>query len=436
MVSGVRRMSEGRRRLSRTSSRTSSRTAYLLEHGWVDDRLCSDVTVVVEDGRFVTVGGPPVPGAERLPGVTLPGFADVHSRVLDRALGPWTGAGREERWATLVDRLDPDGYRELATAVFRVLVAGGTTSVGEMHLLHHQAGGVPYDEPNATGLALVEAARDAGVRIALLDTCFLADGFGRPVSGVARRFSDGTAEEWQQRADELTADAGGDVVVGAAVESVEHVPLDDMRLVAEWADRFETPLHVRLSASRSENDACSEVYGRTPTELLSEAGVLTDRTTAVHASYLVGSDLVRLGAASCTICLCPGSERERGAAAASAEELRGCGARPVLGTAGGVLAVREQLGQLDGPVADRVRAATADGHAALGFTDAGRIAVGHRADLVSFDLGDAPSTESALVGAPGAEVVQVVVGGRVRHRAGEGPEAARALDRVLERWVP
>ena len=410
--------------------------SYLLEHAWVDGELRREVAVTVRGGRFTAVGGAPAPEALRLPGLTAPGLANVHSHAFHRALAAWlpptgTAAAWRRRRAELVARLDPDGYRALATAVFREMVAAGVTSVGEFHSLHHQPDGVPYDEPNVMGLALVEAARDAGVRIALLDSCHLTDGIGTPVDGPARRFSDGSAEGWQERADELTADVGGDVVVGAAIGSARSVPLDDMRLVAEWADRFETPLHVHVSATRAENDELFEVYGRTPTELLAEAGVLTDRTTVVHATHLVETDLVRLGAASCTACLCPGSERLLGEGTVPVATLRGAGIRTVLGTGDdGSVDVRSGLPVLeDDP--RTVAAATVDGHAALGFTDAGRIAVGYRADLLTLEVpdpADAPVT-AALLGA--APVVQVVVGGRVRHRAGDEAAVRRERERVV-----
>src|SRR3546814_20163705 len=81
----------------------------------------------------------------------------------------------------------------------------GITSVGEFHYLHHQADGTPYANPNEMGEALIRAAHDAGIRIALLDTCYLSaginpDGTHRPPQGVQARFSDGTADAWEQRA--------------------------------------------------------------------------------------------------------------------------------------------------------------------------------------------------------------------------------------------
>ena len=88
------------------------------------------------------------------------------------------------------------------------MAAAGITGVGEFHYLHHQPDGTPYDDPNAMGHALVEAAREAGIRITLLDTCYLSSGFGRPVEGVQVRYADGDADAWAERTAEL--DSSGD----------------------------------------------------------------------------------------------------------------------------------------------------------------------------------------------------------------------------------
>jgi cytosine/adenosine deaminase-related metal-dependent hydrolase len=62
-------------------------------------------------------------------------------------------------------------------------------------------------------------------------------------------------------------------------------------------------------------------------------------------------------------------------------------------------------------------AATASGHRAIGWPDAGRIAEGHRADLVTVDLssvrtaGAEPLTAAVFAASP-ADVTQVLVDGR------------------------
>ena len=60
--------------------------------------------------------------------------------------------------------------------------------------------GVPYDDANTMRAVLVEAARVVGVRLTVLDTCYLHGGIGRPPDEVQRRFSDGTVEAWAERA--------------------------------------------------------------------------------------------------------------------------------------------------------------------------------------------------------------------------------------------
>ena len=129
-------------------------------------------------------GNPP------LPGLTIPGLANCHSHAFHRALRGRTQRERGTFWTwreqmyDVAARLDPDTYLELATVDYREMVAAGITAVGEFHYLHHQPDGTPYDDPNAMGHALIEAARRAGIRITLLDTCYLSSGFGAPPEGA------------------------------------------------------------------------------------------------------------------------------------------------------------------------------------------------------------------------------------------------------------
>ena len=90
---------------------------------------------------------------------------------------------------------DPDSYRTLARAVYAEMALAGISTVGEFHYLHHDADGRPYADPNAMAHALVDAARGAGIRLTLLDTCYLRAGLDdAPLAGTQLRFGDGTAE--------------------------------------------------------------------------------------------------------------------------------------------------------------------------------------------------------------------------------------------------
>ena len=181
-------------------------------------------------------------------------------------------------------RLDPDSYRALATAAYAEMALAGVTAVAEFHYLHHGPGGVPYADPHAMRDALRAAAADAGVRLTVLDTCYLAGGFDTPLEGPQLRFGDRDVHAWAERA----ADADG-----VAVHSVRAVPRDALAVVAKAAEG--RPLHVHLSEQPAENAACSRRHGLTPTGLLAAEGVLGPHATAVHATHLTDADIALLG---------------------------------------------------------------------------------------------------------------------------------------------
>ena len=112
---------------------------------------------------------------------------------------------------------------------------------------------------------------DAGLRLTLLDTCYLHGGFGAEPEGVQRRFSDGTAAAWAERAAALDALAGPGLRVGAAIHSVRAVDPASMEVVAAWAAERGAPLHAHVSEQPAENRDCLAAHGLTPTALLARA---------------------------------------------------------------------------------------------------------------------------------------------------------------------
>ena len=117
------------------------------------------------------------------------------------------------------ERLNPDRYRRLARAVYAEMALAGITAVGEFHYVHHDSGGATYADPNAMGHAVIDGAADAGIRLTLLDTCYLSSApDGSPLAGPQQRFGDGTGDGWAQRVEALRqqVDAQPAVLVGAA----------------------------------------------------------------------------------------------------------------------------------------------------------------------------------------------------------------------------
>lgn len=418
-------------------------TRYFCDAAWLGgDAVESDVLVTVEGERFgrVEAGAARPATAVHRRGLTLPGFANAHSHAFHRVLrGRSEHAGSFWTWRddmyAVASVLGPEDYHRLARAVYCEMALAGFTAVGEFHYLHHQPGGVPYEDPNAMGAALLDAAAAAGLRITLVDACYLESAPGRPPEGVQRRFSDRDVDRWASRVAglvPLTASGAGRRV-GAAVHSLRAVPPAAAAAIARWASAESAPLHVHLSEQPAENDAVTAAYGRSPATLLSDAGALGPGTTAVHATHLHPAGVAALGSSGTTVCMCPSTERLLADGIGPAHALAGAGSPISLGTDchGMIDPFEEMRGlELDERLATGergrfaapalVEAATAAGHACLGWPDGGRIAEGWLADLVTVSLEDPRLAgadgdhllERAVFVAAAPDVTDVVVSGR------------------------
>jgi len=449
-------------------------TSYLLERAWVDGAVRDDVLVEIDDGRFTSVDlldrsrrflGVASADNHRihrssgesvtLPGLTIPGLANCHSHAFHRALRGRTQRDRGTFWTwreqmyDVAARLDPDTYLELATVTYREMVAAGITSVGEFHYLHHQPDGTPYHDPNEMGRALIEAARRAGLRITLLDTCYLSSGFGEPPQGTQARYDDRSAAAWAARVGGLQPDAVSRM--GAAIHSVRAVPRDQLGVVVDAAEG--RPLHVHLSEQVKENDACLRAYGASPTRVLADAGVLGPLTSVVHATHLTVDDVGLLGESATYACFCPTTERDLGDGIGPSRALHAAGSRLTLGSdSHAVIDLFEEMRavELDERLATQERGhwtaaellTAATRHDSLQWDDAGSIAVGNRADLVTIatdrvrTAGTGADEQTAVFAAVAEDVRQVLVDGRVVFREGDREQLGRDLDDVIARiWT-
>lgn len=422
------------------------RSSYLLERAWVDGAVQEGVLVEIEGGRFVGVellgdfrdssgtamaeesGNPRYTGYSLtpLPGLTLPGLTNDHSHAFHRALRGRTQRERGTFWTwreqmyDVAGRLTPDGYHRLARATYGEMVAAGYTSVTEFHYVHHP-------EPAAMHEALVTAAEETGIRLTLLDTCYVSSGFGAPPEGVQQRFSDGTAQAWAARAGEGPA----------AIHSVRAVPREQLHVF-----RGRAPLHVHLSEQVAENEACLAAYGVTPARLLHEEGLLGPGTTVVHATHLSDDDIELLGTTRTNVCITPTTERDLADGIGPARRLADAGCRLSIGSDSH--AVIDPFEELRGLELDERLATQRRGHwtaaELLAIGAGGTIAIGERADLVTLDTtsprtaGTGADEHTAVFAATAADVTHVVADGRVvfdGDRTAIGRDLHDAIERLM-----
>src|SRR5690242_20504293 len=119
----------------------------------------------------------------------LPALATAHSHAFQRAL-----RGRAQRplaasddfWSwrgqmyDLATSLTPESIHAISVVAFRELARAGVRTVGEFHYVHHQPDGTPYDDRTVMADAVVQAAREAKLRVAILRVAYHRAGPGRP----------------------------------------------------------------------------------------------------------------------------------------------------------------------------------------------------------------------------------------------------------------
>ena len=350
--------------------------------------------------------------------VLMPGMINAHSHAFQRLLRGRThlaGPVQDNFWTwrklmyQVASTLSPESIRVASRQVFLEMLLSGVTTVGEFHYVHHQVGGAPYDDPSLLALAVIEAARDVGIRIVLLRTVYLRGDFDTEPSEHQRRFCDGSLEDASTRIAALQSAVTGSgeerVSVGVAAHSVRAMSKEN--IVSLKALHGNLPWHIHVSEQRREVESCKEVYGVGPVELLARGGVLDGLTTLVHATHLEPGEAERIAEFDAMVCVCPSTEADLGDGLINATALAELEVRMALGTDGQTLSsvlqearrlemherlrreTRNALALEEGasPVARIFAGATVHGARSLNVS-AGELAEGLWADCVSYDLND------------------------------------------------
>lgn len=316
----------------------------------------------------------------------LPGLVNAHSHAFQRVIRGRTEyrsarAAGDSFWTwremmyRAAARLVPEDIYDASRMAFLEMAAGGATSVGEFHYLHRTPQGTSYDDPNLLAKEVVRAARDVGIRIALLRVAYARAGYQLPPNQRQARFIEPAHDDYLRHVERLQKEidaqenaatkheaialesvagngrrdapesvhdgvagsASGSVRargawVGVAPHSVRAVPLEYLRAVCAFAGARGLPVHMHIAEQPAEVEACVAEYGQTPVALLDAEGLLDERFTGVHAVHITHAEAHALAQARATVCACPTTERNLGDGIVPADLLLQTGVALALGT--------------------------------------------------------------------------------------------------------
>jgi len=251
----------------------------------------------------------------------LPGMPNLHSHAFQRAM-----AGLAERrskaddsfWSwretmyTFAAAITPEQLQAIATQLYVEMLKAGYTQVCEFHYLHHQPDGTPYAQPEAMSLALIEAAREAGIGLTLLPVLYMSGGFdGRALTARQRRFGH-SVESYLRLLDVLRAHESDDVRVGIALHSLRAVPEPAMREVLASPLAQRGPIHIHIAEQIGEVQDCLATRGARPVEWLFDHAQVDHRWCLVHATHLTETEAAQLARSGAVAGLCPTTEANLG----------------------------------------------------------------------------------------------------------------------------
>ncbi|WP_430390524.1 formimidoylglutamate deiminase [Dyella sp. 20L07] len=294
-------------------------TRYTADRLWTAQGWSRDAGVLVDDSGQIT--GLSAGEGERLGHWVLPGMPNLHSHAFQRAmagLAERKGKSDDSFWTwretmyAFAAAIGPDELQAIAAQLYVEMLKSGYTQVCEFHYLHHQPDGTPYAQPEAMSLALIEAAREAGIALTLLPVLYMSGGFdGRPLVPRQRRFGHDVAS-YLRLLETLRTHESNNLRVGIALHSLRAVPEEALRDVLANDASKHCPVHIHIAEQIGEVQDCLATRGARPVEWLFDHADVDARWTLVHATHLSAQETKQLARSGAVAGLCPTTEANLG----------------------------------------------------------------------------------------------------------------------------
>ncbi|MAZ35536.1 MAG: formimidoylglutamate deiminase [Thalassospira sp.] len=400
----------------------------LTTSGWENNVLIE----IDESGRITRVQADS-PAAGNRVGTLLPAISNLHSHAFQRSMAGLTERrGPDPRdtfwtWRQLMfrflDQLTPDHVQDIAAFVQMEMLEAGYANNTEFHYLHHQPGGVPYDNIAEMAERIAAAANITGIGLTLLPVHYQFGGCDkRPLGAGQIRFGNDPERfaKLYEESEKALKSLPSDTRMGVAPHSLRAVGRED--LIATTRLSKDGPVHMHLAEQVAEVEEVEASWGKRPVEWLLENADVDENWCLIHCTQMQEHETLGLARTGAVAGLCPITESSLGDGIFDGVRYLNAGGAIGVGSDSNIrIALSEELRTLEYSqrLRDKSRAAlatpekstarrlfdaVAKGGAQAAGRDAGRIEVGALADLMALD-----GTAVDLIGRTGDTILDTYV---------------------------
>ncbi|KUG03068.1 s-adenosylhomocysteine deaminase [hydrocarbon metagenome] len=347
--------------------------------------------------------------------ILMPGFVNTHTHAAmtlmrgyadDLPLMEWL---EHKIWPLEAMLTAEDVYWGSMLAILE-MIKSGTTTFNDMYFFMEET---------------ARAVQETGIR-AVLARGLIGVGPGAE-SGLEE--SRELIEKWHRAADER-------INFRLGPHAPYTCPPEYLKRVIALAREYSVGIHTHISETKGELEDIQRQYGKTPVELMEEAGLFEIPTIAAHCVHLTPSDISILKDHDVGVAHNPESNMKLASGIAPVPELLAAGISVALGTDGAssnnnldmlqemrTCALLHKVNTMDPtvlPAYQAVEMATAYGARALGLdNETGRLQAGLKADLILISL-DQPHMQpvhdavaNIVYSAQASDVDTVIINGKV-----------------------
>lgn len=338
--------------------------------------------IYIEDDKIIEVGSLEKFKADKVIDgtnfLTMPGFINCHTHV---AMSYFRNYGNDTDLMTWLndyifpaeENLNTDIVYNASLLSFAEMIKSGTTSFADMYF---------FEE--STIMALEKGKLRAQISRGLSSP----DSSDFRINENINLYKNFNGKE-------------GRIEVALGPHAVYTTDKKYLKKIAEYAKRYQMPIHIHLSETKFENDQCMKKYGQSPTEVFDECGIFENRTIAAHGVYLSDKDIKILSEKNVSIVHNPSSNLKLSSGILDVKRLMNAGINVCLGTDSAASNNKQSMlkeielaalfAKYHSPDAlkafDILKMATINGAKALGLSDEiSSIEKGKKADLIMLDL--------------------------------------------------